>query len=108
MKVGHVYPPKLTSSPDEMLNNMWLSVARAGPVFAENGRVIPREGDDIECVFYLAPGGVSKETRKPLEKYMRGYTRASGWSMKSLRFTNSYAAFVIAPSKALSKTSRKP
>jgi hypothetical protein len=91
-----------------MLNNMWLSVSRGGPVFAEQGRVIPRDGDDLECVFYLAPGGVSKEARKPLEKYMRSYARASGWSMRSMRFTKAYAAFVMAPSKAASKASRKP
>jgi hypothetical protein len=91
-----------------MLNNMWLSVTRGGEAFREQGRVIPRDGDDLECVFYLTPGGVSKEARKPLEKYMRGYARASGWSVKSLKLTKNYLAFVMAPSRALSKASRKP
>lgn len=91
-----------------MLNNMWLSVTRAGAAFTEQGRVIPRENNALECVFYLAPGGVSKEVRSPLEKYMRSYARASGWNIQSLKFTKTYAALVMTPSKAASKAAKKP
>lgn len=103
-----MFPPKPTANPNEMLNNMWSSVTRGGEAFLEQGRIIPRDGDNIECVFYLAPGGVSKEAREPLKKYMRGYARASGWSMQSLKFTPRYAAFLMAPSKATSKAAKKP
>lgn len=87
---------------------MWLSVTRAGEAFTAQGRVIPRDGDALECVFYLAPGGLSKETRKPLEKYMRGYARASGWNVQSLKLTKNYLAFTMAPSKAASSSAKKP
>lgn len=87
---------------------MWLSVSRAGPVFEKQGRFIPRDDRAVECVLYLAPGGVESKVRVHLERFMRGYANASGWSVQSLRFTKRYAALVMAPSRALSKASRKP
>jgi hypothetical protein len=103
-----VFPPKVTASPEELLTNLWASVSRAGPVFRENGKVIPREGRAVECHFYFAPGGVSPAASIPLAKYMRGYARESGWKVRSLRFTKHYAALVMAPSSAASKAARKP
>lgn len=89
-----------------MLTNMWASIERGGPVFLSDGRLIPL-GKSFECVFYLVPGRLSPDTKRALERYLRGYAQASGWTVKSLRFKRSYAAFEIAASKAASRRSRK-
>lgn len=88
-----------------MLNNLWSSVSRGGEAFAEQARCIPKDGA-YECVFYLTPGGLSPEAKRPLTKYMRSYMRLSGWRMKSMKFTKRYAVFVIATSSAASSRSK--
>jgi len=102
----HVFPPKRTSDPQEMLHNMWASITRGGEVFTQDARCIPKN-DSFECVFYLAPDGVSKDARVPLTKYMRRYAQASGWKMQTPRFTKRYVVFEIASSRAASSFSRK-
>ncbi len=101
-----MFPPKRTSDPQEMLTNLWASIERGGPTFLPDGRLIPRE-KNFECVFYLAPGKMSPDTRDTLSRYIRGYAQASGWTVKWLRFRRTHAAFEIAASKAASRRSRK-
>ena len=102
-----MFPPTPTTNPHELLNNMWLSVSRAGPAFTENAKVIPRDGV-FECVLYMAPGGITPNVKKHLTTYMRQYVRASGWRVKSLRFTPRYAALLIASSSDASRASKNP
>ena len=99
--------PETTADPHTMLNNLWLSVSRGGEVFTADAQVVPREGkNDFMCRFYLQPGGVTPEVRKPLEKYMRGFALANGWKLTSVRFKKGYAELVMARSRAASRASR--
>lgn len=102
-----MFPPKCTANPQELLNNLWGSVQRAGPVFTEEARVM--SGSDVhECSIQLAPGVLSADVRSSLQKYMRSYAKESGWKLSKLRFERGYLAFSIEPSSALSNASQNP
>lgn len=88
---------------------MWASIQRGGEFFSQNGRVEYNDKGQYDCMMYYAPGGVPKEVRPSLEKYIRGYAGASGWTVKSLRFAKNYALVGVAPrapSKAASSLSK--
>lgn len=94
-----------------MLLNMWASVQRGGEFFSDSGRVEQREKGGFDCVLYYAPGGVPRDVRPSLEKYIRSYARASGWSVQGVRFAKTYACVGVLPSsasKAASRASKKP
>lgn len=102
-----MFPPNRTSSPHELLNNLWSSVQRGGAFFSQDARVEQNDEGLYSCLLHYAPGGVPKEVRPALEKYMRGYARASGWTIKSLRFKRSHAVVELAASRAASSLSKK-
>lgn len=89
---------------------MWGSVQRGGAFFSQDARVEYNDKGFYDCMMYYAPGGVPKEVRPSLEKYIRSYAGASGWTVKSLRFAKNYACVGVAPraeSKAASSLSKK-
>ena len=102
-----MFPPKRTDNPQELLNNLWGSVQRAGPVFTESANIVPR-GDKQMCFISLLPGELQPEVRRSLRRYMRSYAKESGWVLTDVRFERGYLAFSIEASSALSRTSQKP
>ena len=102
-----MFPPKRTANPQELLNNLWGSVQRAGPVFTEEARVA-QDNNGHKCSMQLAPGALSEDVRLSLKKYMRSYAKESGWKLSNMRFERGYLAFSIEPSSALSSASQNP
>jgi hypothetical protein len=99
-----------TARPEEMLNNLFMSVQRAGPVFTGNATMTP-DGEGFRITMQLAPGAfnhndVGVRTQKALSVYIREYLRASGWRVRTARVRSSYFELVTAPSRTRSSSSR--
>ena len=93
-----------------MLNNLFASIQRAGPVFTGNATLRP-EGEGFQITLQLAPGAfndndVGVRVRKSLNVYVQAYLRASGWRVRSVGFKKNYFELFTAPSKARSNSSR--
>jgi hypothetical protein len=102
-----MFPPKPTHNPQELLNNLWMSVQRAGPVFTGDANIIPK-GDKQSCSICLAPGTLMHEVKHALRRYIKAYAKDSGWYLSDIRFEKSYLAFSIELSSAASSLSQKP
>lgn len=89
-----------------MLSNLWDSVSRAGPAFRKSGAFNEHDGE-YRCLFYLE-GQLAPAVTKALKAYMRSYAHASGWQVRSLKFSKTQASLVIASSSAVSKAAKKP
>ena len=102
-----MFPPEHTDNPQELLNNLWGVVQRAGPVFTDEANIVPR-GDKQGCFITLLPGQLQPDLRRSLHRFMRAYAKESGWVLADFRFERGYLAFSIEPSSALSRASQKP
>jgi hypothetical protein len=90
-----------------LLNNLWSSVQRAGPLFTDEADIVPMENKQM-CFIRLVPGHIQAEVRTNLRRYIRRYAKESGWCLTDLRFARGYLAFNIELSSALSSASQKP
>lgn len=100
-----MFPPKVTSDPQELLNNIWSCVQAAGPVFTQNARCAPK-GDSYECSLQLAPGNLTPAVQKTLTSLMRAYAKESGWKVERLGIRKGHVDLLVAASKAASSASK--
>jgi hypothetical protein len=93
-----------------MLNNLFASVQRAGPVFTGNATLVP-EGEGFHITLQLAQGAFNRNdvgvrTQKALNSYVREYLKTAGWRVKHAGFKKNYFELFTAPSRAASNSSR--
>jgi hypothetical protein len=93
-----------------MLNNLFSSVQRAGPVFTGNATLVP-EGEGFHITLQLSHGAfnrneVGARTQKALNNYIREYLKGCGWRVKGASFKKNYLELFTAPSRAASSSSR--
>ena len=96
---------------DALLNDLFSSVQRAGPVFTGQATLAP-EGEGYKVTLQLAPGAfnqndVGARVQKALGGYIRAYLRESGWRTKGGSFKRGYFELCIAESRAESSSSQK-
>jgi hypothetical protein len=96
---------------DEMLNNLFASVQRAGPVFTGQAQLLP-EGEGYRVVVPLVPhafndNDLGSRVQKSLANYIRAFVRESGWRSKGGSFKRGYFTLDVAASRAASSSSQK-
>lgn len=94
-----------------MLNDLFASVQRAGPVFTGQALMAP-DGEGYKVTLQLVPHAFNKnelgaKVQRTLGGYIRTYLRENGWRSKGGSFRGSYFVLCIAASKAASSTSQK-
>lgn len=102
---------KTTSSATELLNNIFTTVQRAGPVFTGNA-TLNTDGEGYHFTLQLVPGAFNKnevglKAQKALGGFLRAYLRDNGWRIKAASFKRSYVELFVAASKAASSSSQK-
>ena len=92
---------KPTTNPNELLNNLFFSVQRAGPVFTGQGRAVLQD-KGYHVTLQLAPhafndNDVGRKVRAALGSYIRSYLKESGWRVKHAGFKKGYFELMAAP-----------
>jgi hypothetical protein len=99
-----MFPPEVTEEPERWLNNLWLSLRRAGDHFGNNARVFEKEDGTVEAVLYLQDR-LPSDISRTVNEYIKGYSKACGWSVRSCRIEKGQV--VLRASRASSSLSRK-
>ena len=87
-----MFPPEPTSSADDWMKGLWSSLQRGGPAFGRDVRC--RENEEGFEIVVPLEHPLSAAAKKPLVTFMRQYSKACGWPLKSVRITNHYMALV--------------
>ena len=94
-----------------MLNNLYTTVQRAGPVFTGHA-TLHLEGEGYRITLQLLPHAfnqneIGTKVQKTLGGYIRALLREQGWRVKTGRFKKGYFELEVAASKAASSASQK-
>lgn len=95
-----------------MLNNLYTTVQRAGPVFTGQATLRPGLPEGYHITLQLLPHAfnqneVGVKVQKTLGGYIRALLREQGWRVKTGRFKKGYFELEVAESKAASSASQK-
>ncbi len=84
----------------ELFQGLWESLQRAGEHLSEEA-ILEEEEQGARAVFPLRDV-LPAAGMRPLRGYIRGYIKAAGWSVKSLRIEKRYIELVCEPPAASS------
>lgn len=94
-----MFPPEETEDPHHWLNNLWFSLQRAGGHLSQNARIFEKEDGACEVILYLQERLPNNITRT-LSEYIKGYSKASGWTVKSCQIDKGQIVLRACPSSS--------
>ncbi len=94
-----MFPPEKTTDPNTVLQNLWGSLQRAAPdQWAQTGYIEPVEYEvETYSVVLLLREPIADKCWDPINRYVRNYTKASGWAIRSMRRRKDALVLTIAP-----------
>ena len=90
-----MYPPKLTDSLEESLQNLLKSLQRAGHHFS--GAIAARvDNRGLGCYAYRLTEPLPAKAKGDVQRYVRAYLKACGWQVSAVRVTQKYVEVALA------------
>lgn len=84
-----MYPPKVTDSLEEGIANLVLSLQRGGAHWGNEVQVADR-GDGMTRFYIPLVDKVPESAKSDVVKFVRGYLKKSGWTVKGASLTARY------------------
>lgn len=96
-----MFPPKITSDPQQLVQNLWSSLNRVGEQFDDQCLMDPVGESGFNVTLKLRDS-LTPDSQAAIRAYVKSYVERSGWHTGGVVFAKRYIRFRLtnAPSKA--------